>query len=191
MHRRRFDARNIDIIIKSEKKNPLMLPDHQRHSESFTIESETSNDHFLYFNNNLEIKLDKAKSRDFYQLLTDKTHTGGHTGPKRQSENLVLIEGHWRKIKSLRSVCKETTLREFQFKFIHRTVVTQGELFKYWIKPDDKCCFCGEKDSIDHTFIHCFFTNSFVQKVTLWFNKTNNSQIYPTTEELLIGISIY
>ena len=42
MHRRRFDARNIDIIIKSEKKIPLMLPDHQRHSESFTIESETS-----------------------------------------------------------------------------------------------------------------------------------------------------
>ena len=43
----------------------------------------TSNDHFFYFNNNLGIKLDKAKSRDFYQLLIAKTHTGGHTGPKR------------------------------------------------------------------------------------------------------------
>ena len=40
------------------------------------------------------------------------------------------------------------------------TVVTQGELFKYGIKPDDKCCFCGEKDSIDPTFIHCSFTKS-------------------------------
>ena len=29
----------------------------------------TSNDHFLYLNNNVGIKLDKAKSRDFYQLL--------------------------------------------------------------------------------------------------------------------------
>ena len=30
---------------------------------------------------------------------------------------------------------------------------------------------------------------SFVQKVTLWFNTTNNSQISPTTEELLFGIN--
>ena len=149
----------------------------------------TSNDHFFYLNNNVGIKLDKAKSRDFYQLLIDKTHTGGHTGPKIWSENLSLNEEHWGKIfKSLRTVCKETRLREFQFKFIHRTVVTKGELFKYGIKPDDECCFCGEKDSIDHTFIHCSFTKSFVQKVTLWFNKTNNSQFSPTTEELLFGI---
>ena len=67
--------------------------------------------------------------------------------------------------------------------------MTQGELFKYGIKPDDKYCFCGEKDSIDHTLIHCCFTKSFVQKVRLWFNKTNNSQISPTTEELLFGIT--
>ena len=149
----------------------------------------TSNDHFFYFNNKVGIKLDKAKSRDFYQLLIDKTHKGGHTGPKRWSENLSLNEEHWGKIfKSLRTVCKETKLREFQYKFIHRTVVTKGELFKYGIKPDDECCFCGEKDSIDHTFIHCSFTKSFAQKVTLWFNKTNNSQFLPTTEELLFGI---
>jgi len=45
----------------------------------------------------------------------------------------------------------------------------------------------GRKDSIDHAFIHCSFTKSFVQKVTLWFNITNNSQIFPTTEELLFG----
>ena len=44
------------------------------------------------------------------------------------------------------------------------------------------------QDSIDHTFIHCSFTKSFLQKVTLWFNKTNNSQFSSTTEELLFGI---
>ena len=174
--------------IISAIPNHLLLK--ARQVVSVNKEHFTSNDLFFHFNNNLGIKLDKAKSRDFYQLLIDKTHTGGHTGPKKWSENLLLSEVHWGKIfKSLRTVCKETKLREFQFKFIHRTVATQGELFKYGIKPDDKCCFCGEKDSIDHTFIHCCFTKSFVQKVTLWFNKTNNSQISPTTEELLFGIT--
>ena len=139
-------------------------------------------------NNNLGINLDKAKSRDFYQLLRDKTHTARHTGPKRWSEILSLNDDHWDKIfKSLRTICRETKLREFQFKFIHRTVVIKGELFKYGIKLDDECCFCGGKDSIDHTFIRCSFTKSFVQKVTIWFNTTTNSQISPT-EELLFGI---
>ena len=39
-----------------------------------------------------------------------------------------------------------------------------------------------------HTFIHCSFTKSFVQKVILWFNTTCNSQFSPTIEELLFGI---
>ena len=110
--------------ITSAIPNQLKLK--ARQVDSVNKEYFTSNDHFFYFNNNLGIKLDKAKSRDFCQLLIAKTHTGGHTGPKRLSENLSLNEEHWGKIfKSLRTVCKETKLREFQFKFIHRTVVTK------------------------------------------------------------------
>ena len=75
-----------------------------------------------------------------------KTHTGGHTGRKRWTENLSLNKGQWGNIfKSIKTVCNEMKLREFHFKFIHRTVMTKGELFKYGIKPDDKYCFCGEK----------------------------------------------
>ena len=40
---------------------------------------------------------------------------------------------------------KKNKIKEYQFKFIHRTVVTKRELFKYGIKTDDECCFCGEK----------------------------------------------
>ena len=67
--------------------------------------------------------------------------------------------------KSLRKICKETRLKEFQFKLIHRIVVTKKELFKYGIKADDECCFCGDKDSIAHTFSDCSFTKTFTQKV--------------------------
>ena len=63
-----------------------------------------------------------------------------------------LNDEDWAKIfKAIRKLCKETKLKEFQFKFIHRIVVTKRELFNYGIKTDDEC-------SIDHTFIHCSFT---------------------------------
>ena len=68
-------------------------------------------------------------------------------------------------------------------------MATKRELFKYGIKTDDECCFCGEKDSIDHTFIHCSFTKSFIiEKVIRWFNATYNSLISPTIEKILFGI---
>ena len=81
-----------------------------------------------------------------------------------------------------------TKLKEFQFKFIHKIVVTKRELFKYGIKTDDESCFCEENDSINHTFIHCSFTKSFIQQVIWWFNATYNSHISPTVKKILFGI---
>ena len=169
---------------------PDRLRSKARQIESVNNQFFTSNDHLFHLNGNFTLNLDKAKSRDFYNLLIAKIHTGGQAGLKRWSEILSLNDEKWAKIfKSIRKLCKETKLREFQFKFIHRIVVTKRELFKYGIKTDEECCFCGEKDSIDHTFIHCPFTKSFIQKVIRWFNTTYNSQFSPSTEEPLFGIT--
>ena len=107
-----------------------------RQIELVNIQFFTSNDHFFHFNRNF------AKSRDFYKLFIDKTHKGGQTGPKRWSEILSLNDEYWAKIfKTTRKLCKETKLKEFQFKLIHGIVVTKRELFKYGIKTDDECCW--------------------------------------------------
>ena len=90
--------------------------------------------------------------------------------------------------KSLKNVCKETRLKEFQFKLIHRIVITGKELFKFGIKTDDECLYCGNKDSIEHTFIDCPFTESFTKKDIQWFNEANCCLISPTTTDLLFGI---
>ena len=103
---------------------------------------------------------------------------------------MELNDEHWTNIfKSIRELCKETKLKEFHVKFIHRIVVTKKEMFKYGIKTDNKCCFCGEKESINHAFIPCSFTKSFVEKVILWLNTMYNSQFSPTIAELLFGIT--
>jgi len=52
-------------------------------------------------------------------------------------------------VTSLRNICKETKLKEFQFKLIHRIVVTKKELHRCGIKADDEYLYCGKKDSIE------------------------------------------
>ena len=89
---------------------------------------------------------------------------------------------------SLKNICKETKLKEFQFKLIHTIVVTKKELHRYDIKADNKCLYCGEKDSIDHTFINCQFVKIFANDVIDWFNAFNNSKFASTIEEKLFGI---
>ena len=66
---------------------------------------------------------------------------------------------------SQKNTCKKTKLKEFQFKLIHRIVVTKKELFRYGIKTDDECLYCGEHDSIDHSFVDCEFVKNFVKNV--------------------------
>ena len=57
-----------------------------RQMESVNKQFFTSNDHLFHFNGNFMLNLDKAKSRDFYNLFIAKTHIGGQAGPKRWSE---------------------------------------------------------------------------------------------------------
>jgi len=123
-------------------------------------------------------------------LFNVKIHTEDQTGPKRWSEKLSLNKDVWTRIfKSLKNICKETKLKEFQFKLIHRAIVTKKELFRFGIKTDDECLYCGDKASIEHSLIECVFTKLFTQNVFDWFNQVNGCQISPTTEETLFGIT--
>ena len=122
-------------------------------------------------------------------MLNVKIHIEYQTSPKRWSEKLSLKKDVWTRIfKSLKNICRETKLKEFQFKLIHRTKVTKKEPFRFGIKADDECVYCRDRDSIEHSFIECMFTRLFTQKVLNWFNQVNASQISPT-QRRLFGIT--
>ena len=143
----------------------------------------------LQLNESITLYLNKIKTSDFYTLLCTKIHTTGHSGPQRWSKDLSLDEDKWEKIfTSLKTVCRETKLKEFQYKLIHRIVVTKKELYRYGIKEDDECIYCGEKDSINHTFRDCHFVKNFIQRVINWFNIENKINFNPSSEERLFGI---
>ena len=148
----------------------------------------TRNDIFS-LNESTQSNLYKAKSKDFYNLLNVKIHNEDQTGLKRWSEKLSLKKDVWTKnFKSLKNIFRETKLKEFQFKLIHRTIVTKKELFRFGIMANDECVYCGDRDSIEHSFIECMFTRLFTQKVLNWFNQVNASQISPT-QRRLFGIT--
>ena len=143
----------------------------------------------LQLNESITLYLNKIKTSDFYTLLCTKIHTTGHSGPQRWSKDLSLDENKWEKIfTSLKTVCRETKLKEFQYKLIHRIVVTKKELYRYGIKEDDECIYCGDKDSINHTFRDCHFVKNFIQQVINWFNIENKINFNPSSEERLFGI---
>jgi len=75
------------------------------------------------------------------------------------------------------------TLKEFQFKFIHRIIVTNKELLRFGIRPDDECPYCG--DRLHRAHIHWMLIHKDLQRVVQWFSQTNLCQIFPTTEEVL------
>ena len=164
------------LVIKARNTEPLENELYTRHNFLFQLDDST------------QLQLDNAKTRDFYVLLNQKIHIVHQTGPMNWNSETKLNENAWKKCSPLKSICKETKLKEFQFKLIHRIVVTKKELHRYGIKTGDECLYCGEKDSIDHTFLNCRFVKTFVNNVIDWFNAANNSQFAPTIEEKLFGI---
>lgn len=130
------------------------------------------------------------KSIDFYWLLIDKIHTEEQTGAKTCNTTIPLDKNTRKTIfKSVRTSCKETKFREFQVKFLHRKIVTRKELHRFEIKPDKAWSYCGEDNSINHTFLHCGFSNHFPENVIGWFNESNNYNFTPKTTEILFGLS--
>ena len=82
-------------------------------------------------NENSYLDLMKAKAKDFYWLLVNKTHTNSHAGPKRWEKSIISENICWNLIfQSIRETSKENKLREFHFKVIHRIFVTKKELFQ-------------------------------------------------------------
>ena len=127
-------------------------------------------EHELFIENSPLFQLDhliaihfgKAKTRDIPCLLNKTIHTRCQTGPTKWNQAMHLDGEAWKEIFNLlKNTYKEAELKEFQFKLIHKIVVTKNELFRYGIKTDDECLYCGEHDSIDHTFNDYQFVKHF------------------------------
>ena len=79
----------------------------------------------------------------------------------------------WRSSYSLAFLCtRESKLRTFQFKFIHRRIATNSYLFKIVIASDNLCSFCKKSpETILHLFWECIFVQVFWNEIKQWLSK--------------------
>ena len=138
----------------------------------------------------LTINLLKLRSNDYYWLFLNKRKSQLATGPMKWDREFAPTALPWNQIfDRVKLICKENQLREFYFKLIHRIVATKKELTLYGITDNDICFYCGEPDSVLHTFQNCSTTISFHNQLLNWFNEMHNTSISPANYELLFGMT--
>ena len=80
---------------------------------------------------------------------------------------------NWQNAYYLPFLCtRETKLRVFQFKFLHRRMATNDFLCKIGIKQVDSCSFCEETtETLVHLFWNCKYTQAFWKKLLEWMSQ--------------------
>lgn len=83
------------------------------------------------------------------------------------------ITVNWKNTYCLSSLCtRESKLRVFQFKFLHRRIATNDFLHKIGIKQTDSCSFCEEqKETLAHLFWACRHTQNFWKSIFEWISQ--------------------
>ena len=98
---------------------------------------------------------------------------------------------NWESTYSLPFWCsKETKLREFQFKPLHRRIATNDFLYKIGIKQSDSCTFCGETtENMVHLFWSCKYSNAFWKDCYQWImQNTSKVEKFNLPGALLFGL---
>ena len=89
---------------------------------------------------------------------------------------------------SLYKCTRSTSVRAFQYLFIHRALVTNVQLFKWKMKETDLCTFCkNSPESIIHLFWHCPLISALWSKIKDWLGTQTRTNIGFLPHEMLLG----
>ena len=83
---------------------------------------------------------------------------------------------------------KETYLQSFQYKILNRILNCKEKLYKWKIKPDNKCDDCGEVDVIEHHLYYCSTSKQFWNQLKNWMLANVGFGMELTVCEVLFGL---
>ena len=95
----------------------------------------------------------------------------------------------WNKIFTLSKQCNQNVwMQMFQYKILHRILVTNKELFQYKIFEFPLCSYCGmEEETIQHLFCECDLATSIWQEKTGWLKTHGRSIEYLRDSQIILG----
>ena len=77
----------------------------------------------------------------------------------------------------------------FQYKVIHRSLVTNKKLQQFGLCDNNICDNCDEEETIIHLLINCPLAVNIWGDISQWLNRTINSELYLETNDILLGNS--
>ena len=106
------------------------------------------------------------KNKDYYWLFVKKSTPSVITALSKWERDLSSNDIHRKNyFKQIKFMCKENKHKEFYFKLVHRILVSKKALYLFGVSNNSKRTYCGQPDSISHTFIECHHSKRFFQNV--------------------------
>ncbi len=86
----------------------------------------------------------------------------------------------------IKVITLSTKLRSFLYTLLHQATVTNVQLFKWKIKPTDKCTFCNvETESILHLFWECQTARHMWNCVIQWYSQKTGQTVHLNSKKVL------
>jgi hypothetical protein len=113
---------------------------------------------------------------------------------KEVHKGIVIEDYNWSCIYCIPfSVTKDTKLQNFQYKLVHRILITNSFLYKCELKETELCTFCTETKeslvSILHYLWGCPVAKRFWTLFNIWFSSALDLEVFELTpKETVLGI---
>lgn len=113
------------------------------------------------------------------------------TAHTKWEDQLGQLYGNWEGIYTAMYQCtSDSNLLDFQYRIIHRILVTNRSLVRFGIQESEMCSYCGqEQETLQHLFIDCPHVSSLWTSLQAWLNSILNlrNPVKLTTAEILFG----
>ena len=134
--------------------------------------------------NKTSFDLAEACCKTYYQLFNDCSCAIPSGIKKWQGKFPEIFVDWFNKFQDIYRFTRDNKLRQFCFRFLHRTVVTKKELKLFRLADNDKCIYCANADSKEHTFIDCTESVKLYSQIILWFNHCQDTAITLSNEKV-------
>ena len=95
----------------------------------------------------------------------------------------VLLKAYFRRIYTVTNFVK---LRSFQFRVMHNALVLNTHLYRWGLRSDNQCSFCGsEKETLTHLLYLCEVVQALWKKIKEYAETLSSSQVHYNLENII------